>query len=297
MATPLELAAMRQAIALSALGLGTTSPNPPVGCVILNAAGQLVGRGFHRRKGEAHAETLALAKAGVQARGGTAVVTLSPCNHYGRTPPCHQALIDAGVRRVVVALRDPTSRGKGGIVRLRQAGIDVEADVLADQALLVLGPWLRALDTKRPHVQWLCLMGYSPNIDALAVVPDAADLLASHDVVLTASGHIREAVPGVHGGQLDLQAQLDLTQPEQALAKLYSGGVRSVLLTGTYPEVGQLLMTDQVDEVHIYMSDTMDQHGDDWPPLPPDTRMLRVTKLSDWVRLTAEFKPADHGSP
>jgi diaminohydroxyphosphoribosylaminopyrimidine deaminase/5-amino-6-(5-phosphoribosylamino)uracil reductase len=78
---------MRQAIALSALGLGTTSPNPPVGCVILDAQGLVAGQGFHRRKGEAHAEVNALAAAGNRARGGRAVVTLEPCNHHGATPP------------------------------------------------------------------------------------------------------------------------------------------------------------------------------------------------------------------
>ena len=103
-----EFAAMRLAVGLSAQGLGTTSPNPPVGCVILDSAGQIVGAGYHRRKGESHAEVNALAAAGPRARDGTAVVTLEPCNHYGRTPPCSQALLDARISRVVVALLDPT---------------------------------------------------------------------------------------------------------------------------------------------------------------------------------------------
>src|SRR5947199_392297 len=109
-----EVEAMRLAIALSAHGLGTTSPNPPVGCVILDRAGQLVGTGYHRRKGEPHAEAYALADAGRRAAGGTAVVTLEPCNHVGRTPACRQLLVDAGVARVVIAVLDPTSRGDGG---------------------------------------------------------------------------------------------------------------------------------------------------------------------------------------
>ena len=225
MVTALELAAMRLAIALSAFGLGTTSPNPPVGCVILDAGGQFVGRGYHRRKGEAHAEAFALADAGERAHGGTAVVTLEPCNHDGRTPPCHQALIDAGIRRVVVALADPTSRGEGGIARLGRAGLDTEVNVLAEEARLVLGPWLHALRTGRPYVRWLCLIGNAPDRDVLDVVPDAADLMASHDVVLTTDGSVREAVPGAHGNNLELPAQVDLAQPAQALAALYGGGV------------------------------------------------------------------------
>ena len=154
MATPAEIAAMRRAIAVSAAGLGTTSPNPPVGCVVIGADGQIIGEGFHERKGEAHAEAQALAAAGDLADGATAIVTLEPCNHQGRTPPCRQVLIDAGVRRVVIALADPTSRGEGGTAALRAAGLDVETDVLADEAMTVLGSWLAATRTGRPIVIW-----------------------------------------------------------------------------------------------------------------------------------------------
>src|SRR5580700_35979 len=133
-----EAAAMRRAIALSAAGLGTTSPNPPVGCVLLGPGGRIVGEGYHERKGEAHAEAQALAAAGPLAAGATAVVTLEPCNHQGRTPPCRQGLIDAGIKRGVIAVIDPTSRGEGGAVELRRAGVDVETGVLADEARTVL---------------------------------------------------------------------------------------------------------------------------------------------------------------
>ncbi|MGH3916627.1 MAG: bifunctional diaminohydroxyphosphoribosylaminopyrimidine deaminase/5-amino-6-(5-phosphoribosylamino)uracil reductase RibD [Pseudonocardiaceae bacterium] len=152
MASLLELDAMRRAVALSAFGFGATSPNPPVGCVILDANGRIVGEGYHQRKGESHAEVNALAAAGEQAKEGTVVVTLEPCNHHGRTPPCHQALLDAGIVRTVIGIIDPTSRGPGGAARLRQAGVDIEIGVLADEALLVLGPWLTALRIARPLV-------------------------------------------------------------------------------------------------------------------------------------------------
>ncbi|MGH3550222.1 MAG: bifunctional diaminohydroxyphosphoribosylaminopyrimidine deaminase/5-amino-6-(5-phosphoribosylamino)uracil reductase RibD [Pseudonocardiaceae bacterium] len=114
MASAHERDAMRRAIALSAFGLGTASPNPPVGCVVLAANGNFVGEGYHERKGEPHAEAQALAAAGEHARGGTAVVTLEPCNHHGRTPACRQALIEAGIARVIISVIDPTSRGEGG---------------------------------------------------------------------------------------------------------------------------------------------------------------------------------------
>jgi diaminohydroxyphosphoribosylaminopyrimidine deaminase/5-amino-6-(5-phosphoribosylamino)uracil reductase len=139
MATDREIHAMRLAVALSAHGLGTTSPNPPVGCVILTGDGEIAGTGYHQRKGESHAEVQALTAAGSRAAGGTAVVTLEPCNHVGRTPACRQALIDARVARVVISTLDPTSRGEGGAAMLKAAGVDVEIGVLADETRLVLG--------------------------------------------------------------------------------------------------------------------------------------------------------------
>src|SRR5215218_544956 len=113
-ATSAELAAMARAIELAARGLGTTSPNPVVGCVILNAAGEVVGEGFHAYAGGPHAEIVALAQAGERAKGGTALVTLEPCNHTGRTGPCTDALIAAGVARVVFAVPDPNQHAAGG---------------------------------------------------------------------------------------------------------------------------------------------------------------------------------------
>lgn len=120
-----ELAALRRACELAARGAGTTLPNPVVGCVLLAPDGTVVGEGFHERAGGPHAEVVALAAAGERAAGATAVVTLEPCNHTGRTGPCSEALIAAGVARVVVAVRDPWPTAAGGIDRLREAGVDV----------------------------------------------------------------------------------------------------------------------------------------------------------------------------
>ena len=128
---------MRRALDLAALAEGHTSPNPLVGAVVLDRQGRLVGEGFHARAGEPHAEVGALAQAGDAARGGTLVVTLEPCCHHGRTPPCSEAVLRAGIARVVVALRDPDPRvAGGGIDQLRQAGVEVitGAEVIALQA-------------------------------------------------------------------------------------------------------------------------------------------------------------------
>src|SRR6266508_1879689 len=113
---------MRRAVALAARGRRSASPRPVVGCVILDAGGEVVGEGFFERGGEPHAEVNALAQAGERAKGGTAVVTLEPCNHTGRTGPCSQALIRAGVSRVVIAVLDPTDTAQGGAQTLAQAG-------------------------------------------------------------------------------------------------------------------------------------------------------------------------------
>src|SRR5262245_27606047 len=126
-ATPFDLQWMRAALGLARRGLGNVWPNPAVGCVIAKD-GNVVGRGWTQKGRQAHAETEALARAGERAMGATAYVTLEPCCHHGRTPPCADALIAAGVSRVVIALEDPDPRVKGGgIARLRAAGIEVEA--------------------------------------------------------------------------------------------------------------------------------------------------------------------------
>ncbi len=129
-----DLGWMRAALALARRGLGAVWPNPAVGCVIVNA-GRVVGRGWTQPGGRPHAETEALRRAGASARGAAAYVSLEPCSHWGRTPPCAEALIEAGVRRVVVAIEDPDPRvAGGGIARLRAAGLTVETGLCAEEA-------------------------------------------------------------------------------------------------------------------------------------------------------------------
>jgi diaminohydroxyphosphoribosylaminopyrimidine deaminase/5-amino-6-(5-phosphoribosylamino)uracil reductase len=153
--TPAERDAMARARELGAAALGTTSPNPPVGAVILAADGTPVGEGATAAPGGPHAEMTALAQAGERARGGTAVVTLEPCAHTGRTGPCADALIAAGVARVVVAVREPTELAGGGADRLRAAGIDVELGVEQDAAQDgALAAWLTGVRAQRPFVVW-----------------------------------------------------------------------------------------------------------------------------------------------
>src|SRR3954468_25010313 len=125
--------AMRRALVLSTGVLGTTSPNPPVGAVVLDRDGEPVGEGATSPPGGAHAEVAALLQAGTRAFGGALVCTLEPCNHVGRTGPCTAAIIEAGVARVSYAVDDPTEVAAGGADALRAAGIVVDAAVLADE--------------------------------------------------------------------------------------------------------------------------------------------------------------------
>lgn len=142
---------MRRALQLAALAEGRTSPNPLVGAVVLDALGQLVGEGFHARAGEPHAEVGALVQAGERARGGTLVVTLEPCCHHGRTPPCSQAVIKAGLARVVVAMEDPNPQvAGGGIAELRTAGIDVLVGVCEAEARKLNRAFIHRIHTGRP---------------------------------------------------------------------------------------------------------------------------------------------------
>src|SRR6478735_11604218 len=152
--TAAEQAAMRRALALAATPGVPLGPNPRVGCVLLTADGETVAEGYHRGAGTPHAEADALARAGAAARGATAVVTLEPCNHTGRTGPCSEALIAAGVRRVVHAQADPNPVAAGGAQRLRAAGVEVEGGLLADEARALNAVWTRATELQRPFVTW-----------------------------------------------------------------------------------------------------------------------------------------------
>ena len=144
---------MRAALGLARRALGVAWPNPAVGCVIVSASGRVVGRGTTAPGGRPHAETVALAMAGEAARGGTAYVTLEPCAHWGETPPCADALVDAGLVRIVIGADDPDPRVDGrGISRLREAGVQVATGVLEEEAREVAAGFLMRVTKGRPLV-------------------------------------------------------------------------------------------------------------------------------------------------
>ena len=149
----MDEARMRHALLLAIRGQGAVEPNPMVGAVVCDAAGNIVGEGWHQQFGGPHAEVHALRNAGESARGGTLYVTLEPCSHHGKTPPCTDAVLASGVRRVVVAMRDPFPQVAGrGIAILTDNGLSVEAGVLQAEAVRLNAPYLKRLQTGKPWV-------------------------------------------------------------------------------------------------------------------------------------------------
>ncbi|MFC5059089.1 bifunctional diaminohydroxyphosphoribosylaminopyrimidine deaminase/5-amino-6-(5-phosphoribosylamino)uracil reductase RibD [Saccharothrix xinjiangensis] len=282
---------MARAIAASERVRGTTSPNPPVGCVVLDASGELVGEGATRPPGQAHAEVVALAQAGERARGGTAVVTLEPCHHHGRTPPCVDALLAAGVARVVHAAADPNPEAAGGAGALRAAGVAVESGLLAGE--VERGPlraWLHFARTGRPHVTWK----YAATLDGRVAAADGTsrwisseasraevhDLRAKVDAIVVGAGTVRVDDPGltargpavtrqplrvvVGAGDLPPRARvlddaaetvhLRTHDPDAVLAELARRGVVDVLLEGGPTLAGAFTAARRVDRVLAYLA-------------------------------------------
>lgn len=168
MASSNEVDAMRRALALAASVKRRTRPNPRVGSVILDASGAVVGEGVHLGAGHPHAEVESLRAAGDAARGGTAVVTLEPCQHTGRTGPCTEALLRSGVVRVVFAQPDPNPRAQGGAQTLAAAGLSVEGDLLGAEARQLNPLWSLVMERGRPYVTWKV----ASTVDGRVAAPD-----------------------------------------------------------------------------------------------------------------------------
>jgi len=191
---------MRRALELAALGRGKTSPNPLVGAVVVKD-GVIVGEGYHKKAGTPHAEVIALQEAGARAKGADLYVNLEPCCHYGRTPPCTKAIIEAGVKRVVVACEDPNPLVAGkGIEILRQAGIAVEVGVLEEEARRLNEVFFKFITTRRPFVTLKVAMSLDGKIatftgDSKWITGEQArryahQMRAEHDAVMVGIGTV-----------------------------------------------------------------------------------------------------------
>lgn len=288
---------MRHALSLASHG-PITGGNPQVGCVLVDAAGEIVAEGWHRGAGTPHAEVDALAKLAAAERSGnaaglTAVVTLEPCNHHGRTGPCAQALLDAGVSRVVYAVSDPGPHSAGGAERLRNGGVEVIAGVVQTEAEEFLHSWLTAARLQRPHVtvkwastldgraaaadgtsQWITGTAARQHVHeqrarADAIVVGTGTVLAD-DPSLTArgdAGELLESQPQpVVLGRREIPADAQLRQhPEKlrqidgrdldaALRELFEAGIRRVFVEGGPTIASAFIAAGLADELLIYLA-------------------------------------------
>jgi diaminohydroxyphosphoribosylaminopyrimidine deaminase/5-amino-6-(5-phosphoribosylamino)uracil reductase len=246
-----DVALMRRALALAAFGpLG--DPNPRVGAVIVDPEGLVVGEGFHQGAGTPHAEVVALRQAGAAARQGTAVVTLEPCAHTGRTGPCTQALIEAGVVRVVFAQSDPTPSARGGKSVLEAAGVRTTAGVLAKESTLLNEAWSFFFVHGRPKVTWK----FAATLDGRSAAADGSSrwitgplarrdvhrLRAQCDAILVGTGTVISDDPaltvrepdGSMTGRQPLRVVMGL-RPIPAMARVHDGGAPTLRLATRDP--------------------------------------------------------------
>ena len=300
MVSQLEIAAMRRALELAASPDAPLGPNPRVGCVLVDQAGNTVAEGYHRGAGRAHAEIEALQRAGAAAAGATAVVTLEPCDHTGRTGPCSLALIAAGVRRVVYAQSDDSPAAHGGAERLRSAAIDVESGVLEKQARELNHVWTFATEHHRPFVTWkfaASLDGRSSAADGSSrwitseqARADVHRLRAEADAILVGTGtaladdprltvrhdrhrpHEQQPLRVVMGMRdlpsksrvLDAAAEtlhLRSRDVTKALAELFQRGRQHVWLEGGPTVAGAFWRAGRVDRVVAYLAPSLLGNG------------------------------------
>lgn len=282
------MAALEAAIAASEQVVGSTSPNPPVGAAILSAEGRIVGVGATQPPGGPHAEVMALRAAGRLARGGTAVVTLEPCHHVGRTGPCSHALEEAGIRRLYYVHGDPTPLAGGGARWLSSRGVEVRR---LDVEVPTLRPWLRATALGRPHVTLKCaqsLDGFTAAVDGTSqwiTGPEARAWAhrdrARRDAIIVGTGtaladnpSLTARTPGgelyphqprrvvIGSRQLDPEKTANLHRlgfehydsPATALAELWREGARDVLVDGGAGLLTSFLEEGLVDALQVYVA-------------------------------------------
>ncbi|WP_415904984.1 bifunctional diaminohydroxyphosphoribosylaminopyrimidine deaminase/5-amino-6-(5-phosphoribosylamino)uracil reductase RibD [Neptuniibacter sp. QD48_55] len=250
---------MARAIQLAKEGLYTTQPNPRVGCVLVKQ-GSIVGEGFHYRAGEGHAEVNALRAAGEEAKGATAYVTLEPCSHYGRTPPCSEALINAGVARVVAAMVDPNPQVAGrGITMLREAGIEATSGLLEESARALNPGFIKRMETGLPFVRVKSAIsldgrtamasGESKWITGPAARGDVQKLRAQSSVILTGIGSILQddSALTVREAQLNLPNVADVVQ-KQPLRVVLDSRLQMPLTASILKQPGRTLIVTCSDD-------------------------------------------------
>lgn len=286
---------MRRALDLARQGLGRTSPNPAVGAVIVRD-GRVVGEGYHRQAGTPHAEVHALQAAGEAARGATLYVTLEPCCHYGRTPPCTEAIIAAGIRRVVAAMADPNPKVAGGGFRaLRQAGIEVEVGLLEEEARRLNEAFIKFITTGQPWVTLKMALtldgkiatrtGASRWITGPLAREKAHKLRDTHDAILVGIGtvltddpELTTRLPGGRGRDaarviLDSRLRLPLTA---RVVNLTSTAPTLVATTAAAPVEARQLLVDRGIEVIVLPAEAGRVA---WQPLLAELARRQITSV------------------
>jgi len=293
---------LERALELAERGRGTTYPNPVVGAVVVRD-GEVVGEGWHQRKGEAHAEVIALDAAGDRAKGATLFVTMEPCAHHGSTPPCTAAVLAAGVARVVAGSLDPNPEAGGGLELLRAAGVETEdADSVA--ARIQNEAWRVWVAAKRPFV----ILKLGLTLDGRVAVPGTRwvtgeesrrrvhELRAQVDAVAVGMGTVREDHPQLTARDVGVAQQprrlafgrrplpdgseLELRSGglEDELAALAAEGVQSLLLEGGPTLAEGFLRADLVDKVLLFVAPQIAGSGPSFAPdLPAPIELRRLT--------------------
>lgn len=285
---------MARALQLARQGWYTTQPNPRVGCVLVKE-GQVIGEGFHLRAGEGHAEVNALAQAGAKAKGATAYVTLEPCSHYGRTPPCAEALIKAGVARVVAGMVDPNPQVAGrGMQMLSAAGIQADAGLLETEAQALNPGFIKRMQTGRPFVRvkmatsldgrTAMASGESQWITGPAARGDVQTLRAQSSAILTGVDSIlqddsaltvrAEQLPLANAEMIaarqPLRVVLDSKLRTPASAKILRQPGRTLIATTEYHSPEALTALEQAGaEVKVFAAD--------------EQKRVELTALLDWL--------------
>ena len=295
-----ELAAMERALRLATAAGTVRGPNPRVGCVILDSTDVVIAEGAHLGAGSDHAEVVALKAAGPAAEGATAVVTLEPCNHTGRTGPCVEALINSGVARVVFGQSDPHSFAKGGADALEAAGIVVERGVLEDDCLAINTRWSTAVHRGWPWVIWkvaATLDGRISASDGTATWITGEDaILVGTSTVLSDNPQLSVRLPDFSGAQplpvvmglrdIPMSCAVSATalhvrsrDPHEVLRVLQEREIRTLLVEGGATVAAAFVQAGLIDEVRWYVAPTILGAG------TPAIADLGISMLSERVSL------------
>jgi diaminohydroxyphosphoribosylaminopyrimidine deaminase/5-amino-6-(5-phosphoribosylamino)uracil reductase len=305
---------LERALELAERGRGTTHPNPIVGAVVVRD-GEVVGEGWHERAGGPHAEVVALEAAGDRARGATLYATLEPCTHHGRTPPCVDRVLEAGVARVVVGSLDPNPKARGGVERLRAGGVEVEV-VDSFEARRQNEAWRTWVALGRPFVTYKVAV----TLDGRVAVPGARwvsgedsrrlvhELRAASDAVAVGMGTVRADAPSLTArgvgatrqprrlafgrGPLPEGSELELRlgAPAEELAALGAEGVQSLLLEGGPTLATAFLDADLVDKLLVFVAPVLGGSGPRFVGDLRDSRPLarfEATRVGDDLLLSA----------